>query len=737
MSKPPFHAADTEIGQAQPAKMGAFLGVFTPTILTILGVIMFLRTGWVVGNVGLTGTFLVVIIANSITLITCLSMSALATNMRVGVGGAYYLISRSVGLEAGGAIGIPLYLSQTLSVTLYAYGLAESLRVFFPDIGGVLLRVLAVLIVIGVSMVASRSASFTLKAQIPIMVLIFLALGCLFLGVDWGNPKADVGWSNPDVGLWQVFAVFFPAVTGLLAGVSLSGDLKDPGKAIPAGALAAVVLGFAIYLIIPLALYYGAPADVLQSDELVWTQLAVGGFWFIVPGMWGAILSSAFGSILGAPRTLQALAKDGLAPEAFAKNDPKTGEPVVGLAVSGLLAVIAAVVLPGLNMVAEWVTVFFLTTYGALNLVACLEGMVGDPSFRPRIRVHWVWSGIGAISCLLTMFLVNEVACVVAVLLEGIIFWVISRRTLKATWGDARSGILLTGARFAILRLRYARVEPRNWRPHILVFAEDLEKELPMARLATQFGQHRGIVTVISLLFGDLENHGDLKQRALKNQRLLDKRMLAGFCEVIAVPDLHSGVLAVSQANGFAGLDSNTVLLGWPTQEEDSLPRMLGVVRRLDALAKCSLIYRHKEIKNAAKRRKIVVWWKGREHNGDLMLLLAHLLKGNKGWADSEIVLKSVASDQESAARRHLEFEQLLPEIRIDAGVHVVVHEGSENVGDVIARHSQDASLVFMGMAAPASGEEVAMARRMQALAEDLPSTVFVRNSGPFRGRLV
>jgi amino acid transporter len=452
----------TDSTQENDPKLGVFLGVFTPTVLTILGVIMFLRVGWVVGTVGLVGTLLIVVIANGITFITTLSMSSLATNMRVGVGGAYYLISRSIGLEAGGAIGIPLYLSQTLSVTLYAYGLAESLRIVWPGAEAYTMPI-AVVIIVGVTLFAAKSTELTLKAQVPILVVIVASLAALFFGADWGGSQADLVRTSPE-GFWTVFAVFFPAVTGMLAGVSLSGDLKDPGRAIPLGALAAVVLGFVVYLAIPVALYHSVSAEVLRSDKLIWTSVAVGGSWLVIPGMWGAILSSAFGSILGAPRTLQALAKDGLAPEAFGKNDPQTGEPLLGLRVSGALAVVAAICLPGLNLVAEWVTVFFLTTYGALNLVACLEGLVGDPSFRPRIRVNWGWSALGAAGCVIAMLLINPYAGVVAVVLEVVIFWVISRNRLTATWGDARSGILLSGARFVLLRLRDARVDSRNCR---------------------------------------------------------------------------------------------------------------------------------------------------------------------------------------------------------------------------------------------------------------------------------
>lgn len=726
----------SEVQPRNAPKLGTFLGVFTPTILTILGVIMFLRVGWVVGSLGLIGTLVVVFIANGITLLTCLSMSALATNMRVGVGGAYYLISRSIGLEAGGAIGIPLYLSQTLSLTLYAYGLAESLKIVWPGAED-WLRPIAVLIIIGVTLFAAKSTELTLKAQVPILVLILAAVGALFFGAEWGAGRADVWRSDATVGFWQVFAVFFPAVTGVLAGVSLSGDLKDPGKAIPTGALAAVCLGFVIYMIIPVALYHSVSAEALRSNELIWTEVASGGAWLVIPGMWGAIMSSAFGSILGAPRTLQALAKDGLAPEVFAKNDEKTGEPLFGLRISGVLALIAAIFLPGLNLVAEWVTVFFLTTYGALNLVACLEALVGDPSFRPRVRIHWVWSGVGAGGCLLAMFLINPTACFVAVLVEVTIFWVISRRTLEATWGDARSGILLSAARFVLLRLRDARFDPRNWRPHILVFAGKVQEELPMIRLATRFGQHRGIVTVMSLVIDEIQDHGDTTAITRRNQHVLDSRQMTGFCETIVVPDLRAGVLTVAQANGFAGLDSNTMLFGWP-EDPGALPKLLAVTHILDQLHKCTMVYRHRDdVATQVGALQIVVWWKGKEHNGDLMLLLAHLLRGNKGWADSQIILKSVAHSVAEAEERRTEFEALLPEIRINASVEVIVASEDESVRALIQRHSQGAALVFLGLSHPVPGKEAEVAAELHKMVEGLPSTLFVRNSGPFRGRLV
>lgn len=719
-------------------KLGTFLGVYTPTVLTILGLMLYLRIGWVVGNAGILGAIGIVVLANAITLATALSMSAIATNMRVGVGGAYYLISRTLGLEFGGAVGIPLYLSQTLSITLYAYGLGESMAVIGLPTWAI--QVVAVATVVGVTLIAARSTEFTLKAQLPVMVLIVISLIALFSGIDWSTPRADaVGtYADPEVtGFWDVFAVFFPAVTGVLAGVSLSGDLRDPRRAIPAGVLAAVATGFVVYLIVPIGLAFTADSATLAGDKLIWTRVAFAGPWLVMGGLWGAILSSAFGSILGAPRTLQALAFDGLAPKVLGRNDDKTGEPVLGLRISGGIALAAAILLPNLNAVAEWVTVFFLTTYGALNLVACVEALVGDPGFRPRIRVHWIVSALGAVGCFLAMFLINPYACLVAIAVEAVIFYVLSRRSLQSTWGDVRTGLWLSAARWVLMQLRLSRVDPRNWRPHLLVFTSRLAPSLRMVKLADQIGQHRGIVTVMELIPGEFPEPGVLQRRIAENQRVLTQAGLSAFCEVAAVPTFDGGVVSTAQANGFAGLQSNTCMFGYSGEGAEGLAKLFRLVRILDNIEKSVIVHRPGPAVERDGTPTIVVWWKGREHNGDLMLLLAHLLRAGREWRTASIVLKSVVATVAEADERRSEFSELLPDIRIDAEVEVIVHDDDTSVADVIRTGSAGADLVFLGMAVPEEGAEPAYAESIVTLVEGLPEVLLVHNAGPFRGRLV
>ena len=403
-------------GRGNQRKLGAFLGVFTPSILTILGVILYLRTGWMVGNVGLLQALLIVVIAHAVTLASALSISAVATNMRVGKGGAYYIISRSLGIEVGAAIGIPLYLAMTFSVALNAFGLAESVGYIWPDAPQ---RPIAALTILAGALLAARGAGVALRLQLPILAAIAVSLVVLVVGAS-GSANDSItflGGTPGGEGFWVVFAVFFPAVTGIMAGVSLSGDLEKPSRAIPVGTITAVLTGFVIYLVVPIILAASATSEELVSNNLIWFDIAGSLAPLILIGLWGAIFASAAGSILAAPRTLEAMVDDRVLPTGLRRRFRYIDGPGLPLLVSVALALVA-VVLGDLDTIAPLLTMFFLTTYGTVNLVAGLEQLSGDPSYRPTLKVPWWVSIAAAIACFYVMFLINPLALVIAVTFE-------------------------------------------------------------------------------------------------------------------------------------------------------------------------------------------------------------------------------------------------------------------------------------------------------------------------------
>lgn len=715
-------------------KLGTVIGVFTPTILTILGVIMYLRFGWVLGQVGLLKTLVIVCLANSITLVTSLCLSAIATNTRVGVGGAYFIISRSLGLDIGGAIGVPLFLSQALSVTLYSFGLAESLRIVWPDISVPGASFVITLIVGGL---AIRGAGFALKTQLPILVLIFLSIVALALGAfSTGTPVGAV-IIPAEYGFWPVFAVFFPAVTGIMAGLSLSGDLRDPQRSIPRGTIAATLTGFAVYLIVPVILTFGAPMEQLRQDSLVWTRIAAGGSWLILPGLWGAIFSSAVGSMLGAPRTLQALAFDRLAPRLFRVSKTQK-EPVYGILLTLSLA-LAAIFLGDLNTVAEVVTMFFLTVYGTVNLVAALESLSGNPSWRPKLKVPWWLSLLGALACFAVMILINLPASILALSIELAIWLWIKRRGRRGKWGSLWRDIYESIICWALFQLEKHPMTARNWRPHILVFSGNIESRLNLIRFADWFCEGRGLVTVCELRKGNLLSLDfDIAQRGREITDFLDREGIAAFGELDVVQNIERGMVSVAQSNGIAGISSNTIIMGWP-DDRKRLMTMLNVGRSLQRLNKSLLIghISRMQVAREGERREIHIWWGGLQRNGDLILMLAYLLTRNPQWRNAKIRLMSVASNPLMKEQTERLLERLVAEIRIEVELNVMSRESDLSIMDMIHRESVAADLVLLGLDIPVEQEVEAYAQRLGNLVDGLNNFFLVKNNSLFIGELI
>jgi len=722
-------------GRRDNERLGTFIGVFTPSILTILGVILYLRTGWMVGNVGLVPALAIVAIANAVTLVTAFSVSAVATNMRVGPGGAYYIISRSLGIEWGVAIGIPLFLAMTFSVTLYSFGLAESIAEVWPAAPQ---RPIAALTVLAVTVLAARGAGVALKLQLPILLGIGLSLIALLIGATSQSAEAIPLWSGiaDPVPFWGVFAVFFPAVTGFMAGVSLSGDLKKPARSIPLGSVAAVLTGFVVYLVIPVALALAASSDQLASNNLIWFDIAGPLAFLIFWGIWGAIFSSAVGSVLGAPRTLEAMVDDHILPKALGRSFGPIRGPGIPLLFTAALALVG-VALGDLQAIAPLLTMFFLTTYGTVNLVAGIEKLSGDPSYRPTLRVPWWLSLAGAAGCFFVMFLINPLALLIAVALESAVYMYIRRRQMKAPWGDLRRGALLSLIRSSVIQLRRLPDNPRNWRPNIMVFAGEAGKRPDLVRFAEWLGQDRGILTVSELRVGKLEDYAArLAEETAHLNDWLEEIGVTAFGEIDVVEDFEDGAVTAAQANGIAGIESNTVVFGWSDKPERQAS-VLRVVERLALLQKSVVICRIVPRDWNPGHRTIHVWWGGLQHNGDMLVLFAHLISLNPVWRDAEIVIFNIATSDMTAGPNRRLLERITSASRIPARTEVIVKPPDRTVQEVIWEHSAEADVVLLGLRESDDDEVEAYAARVATLLEGLPSVLLVRNAGAFRGQLL
>jgi solute carrier family 12 sodium/potassium/chloride transporter 2 len=728
-SSPP--ETSTILTKPNASGLGTFAGVFTPSILTILGVIMYLRFGWVVGHMGLWKTLLIVTLSTSITFVTGLSISAIATDQVVRAGGAYYMISRSLGIETGGAVGLPLYFAQAFSVALYTIGFAESLVQIFPQINQ---TIVALITTTAVTVLALKSAEIAIKAQYVIMAAIILSLICLVFGHPVTPTILPIPETPGSVDFWTVLAVFFPAVTGIMAGVNMSGDLKNPTKSIPIGTLAAVGTGYLIYMLIPIFLVGRADAATLVAEPLVMQRMALWGP-AILLGVWGATLSSAIGSILGAPRILQALARDGILPRKLRwlgiGNGPND-EPRLGTLFT-LGVALAVVGMGDLNVIAPVLTMFFLTTYMVLNVAAGIEGFLQSPSFRPTFRVPWFISLLGALGCIAIMFLINAMATVVAALVVlGVYLW-LERQELRTTWGDVRQGIWLSLVRTGLFNITH-NLDPKNWRPHLLVLSGAPQKRWHLIEMALALTHNRGLITVASVLPPGSRNLAQQETMGSTLRDYLERRGIQAFVKLITAEDPFTGAEHLLEAYGIGPLVPNSILLG-DTENPDLAIRQ----RYCNIIAKCHqakrnvIIFRYSpesfpplDRPQRPGLRRIDVWWGGLQDNGGLMLILAYLLRTSFQWRTAEIYLKLVVPNNNAAHAAEANLTQLTETLRIGAKSKVIVAE-DRPFHHILKESSASADLIFMGLASPHEQESYAdYYFDLQKRTENLPPTIFV-----------
>ncbi|WP_339923448.1 Na-K-Cl cotransporter [uncultured Cyclobacterium sp.] len=712
------------LNKSSSTKLGTFGGVFTPSLLTILGVIMYLRFGWVVGNVGLIGTLLIVTLSTAITFLTSLSISAIATNAPVKGGGAYYLISRSLGAEIGGAVGIPLYLAQAFSVSLYVIGFSESIVAIFPALD---IKWVGIITTLFLGALALFSTTATIKSQFFIMGLIAISLLSLALGSPLEDSQIEL-WGVPaaqSVDFWQVFAIFFPAVTGIMAGVNMSGDLKDPAKSIPKGTFMAIGVGYVIYMILPIILASRADASTLIENPLIMQQIAIWGG-AIVLGIWGATLSSATGSLLGAPRVLQALANDKILPKwasIFSRVDGKEKIPRAATLFTIVLTLVT-VYFGNLNLIAPVLTMFFLTTYAVLNITAATERLLGSASFRPKFKVHWIFSLLGAIGCAGVMLLINALATFMAFLVIAIIFVWLKRRKIEATWGGLGRGVFSSIIRYALFKLE-KESNAKSWRPNILVLSGSLGKRWRLIELADDITNGNALFTVTTIVSENNVPQEKVKDFENRISDYLGNKNVQALVKVVRASDPFTGATHMVNSYGLGQLVPNTILLG-DTRENRNLLPYSEMIRHFFKSRKNLIIVQDEGNVGFKKKEVIDIWWGGLKKNGSLMIILAYLLKNSREWQQASVNVKMVVPNKEAYSGAKDNLDRIFESMRTGFDYQILVADGRV-FWDIMAEESKNSDLIMMGLAVPE--EEGAFEDYYVTLKErtkSLPTKVFV-----------
>ncbi len=697
------------------AKFGS-MPVFMTAISTILGAILFLRFGWAVGNVGFVGVIAIVLVGHLITIPTAFAVAEIATNQKVQGGGAYYIISRSFGLNIGGAIGIALYLSQAISVAFYIIAFGEAFDAVMPylpiQIEPVLFKRIVTLVMMALLsvIVLLRGANIGMNVLYVVVGVLMLSIVMFFLGnpIEEGMAYSFTDTAEHSESFFYVFTIIFPAFTGIAAGLGLSGDLKDPKKSIPQGTLWATLIGMLVYIGIAYKLTISATPEELAGDQLIMQRIAIWGP--IIPiGLGAATLSSAIGSILVAPRTLQAIGFDKILPypkmnKWFAKGRAKDNDPLNGTIITIIIAFFF-VIIGDVNFVAQIISMFFMVTYGAICLISFLEHFAADPSYRPTFKHNkWYYSLAGSLLSFWLMFKMNLSYAIIAILTMGIIYWIISKyRPEKRGLEKLFKGVVFQLSRQIQIFVQQANKEEQeyNWRPFAVCVSPDSFDRQSAFDLLGWISNKYGFGTYIHYIEGFL-NPQTFHQSRQTLDRLIHRAKGSKtrvYIDTIISPSYTSAIAQVIQLSGISGKGSNLILFEFPKDKPESLKDALDNYKLLDA-CKLDVCFLNTSIKGFGYKKEIHVWIGGHDfYNANLMILLAYIIIGHPDWHKGFIKIYSLVQAGELAEQRKKWVENIKTwRLPISPNnIEMVTFNKGDHKESIIKDKSHDADLTVVG----------------------------------------
>uniref|UniRef100_A0A8C9UJ86 Solute carrier family 12 member 7 n=1 Tax=Spermophilus dauricus TaxID=99837 RepID=A0A8C9UJ86_SPEDA len=794
---------DSRRREAKAPRMGTFIGVYLPCLQNILGVILFLRLTWIVGVAGVLESFLIVSLCCTCTMLTAISMSAIATNGVVPAGGSYYMISRSLGPEFGGAVGLCFYLGTTFAGAMYILGTIEIFLTYISPsaaifqatetggeaaallnnmrvYGSCTLALMAMVVFVGVKYVNKLALVFlacvvlsilaiyagVIKTafdppDIPVCLLgnrtlakrtfeacakthvasngtVTTALWSLFCNISspsascdeyfvqnnvteiqgipgvasgvlldnlWstysdkgafvekeGVPSVPVSEESRASGLPYVLTDIMTYWDCIMAGSNRSGDLKDAQKSIPTGTILAIVTTSFIYLSC-IVLFGACIEGVVLRDKfgealqgnLVIGMLAWPSPWVIVIGSFFSTCGAGLQSLTGAPRLLQAIARDGIVPflQVFG-HGKANGEPTWALLLTTLICEMG-ILIASLDSVAPILSMFFLMCYMFVNLACAVQTLLRTPNWRPRFKYyHWTLSFLGMSLCLALMFICSWYYALFAMLIAGCIYKYIEYRGAEKEWGDGIRGLSLNAARYALLRLEHGPPHTKNWRPQVLVMlnldAQRCVKHPRLLSFASQLKAGKGLTIVGSVLEGTyLDQHLEAQQAEENIRFLMGLEKTKGFCQLVVSSNLRDGMSHLIQSAGLGGMKHNTVLMAWPgswKQEDNpfSWKNFVDTVRDTTAAQQALLVAKNIDLFPQNQERfsegSIDVWWI--VHDGGMLMLLPFLLRQHKVWRKCRMRIFTVAQVDDNSIQMKKDLQVFLYHLRISAEVEVV-----------------------------------------------------------------
>ena len=718
-------------------KYGAFAGVFTPSLLTILGVIMYMRLGWVVGEAGLIYTIGIILFAHVISITTGLSISSIATDKKIKTGGIYYMLSRSLGLPMGGAIGIALFIGTALSISLYIIGFAENfLSIEFiqnftglgQDINS--FRIIGTITIIALSIIAFISTSLAMRMQFYILIAIGISLISIFVGFfihGEYHPETINLFGSGDTNLELVFAIFFPAVTGFTAGVAMSGDLRNPKGDIPKGTILSILVGLIIYIILAIAIALYIDPKYLLNDYNILSKIA----WFaplVIAGIWGATLSSALGGILGGPRILQAISLDKIAPKIFGKGYGETNEPRNALLL--IFAIAEGGILIGeLDVIAKIVSMFYLASYGFINLAYVLEKWAST-DFRPSFKIHISLGIIGFLASFAIMFKLDTSSMFASLLIMGSIYLLLKRKQIKSEYGDVWQSVWTSVMRRALQKMSEKEIEERNWKPNIILFSGQTDRRPHLLEFGKCLVGKHGMLSNFDLV----ENTELDVLFSKQNQAINTEENIPGvFTRRQSCKDIYDGIEMIARTYGFSGVEPNTILIGLG-ERRDKAERFVKLINTLYNLDYNLLLMDYDKARGFGEKKQIDIWAKDAENYGNFALIISKFLTNHKIWENAKIRFLVVNNSNANAASIKKIAEKHLDKLRIDAEIIVVNNEiEKKSFYEIITTESYHSDLVFVGIPEIEKGKEKEYIEKTSKLFNDIGTVILVKASTVFK----
>lgn len=678
-----------------------FSAVFLPTFLTLISMGFFLRMGWIVALAGPLKTVAIISLATLICLITALSISSTLSNIKMEGGGMYFLLSRTFGPEIGSAICLPLFLAQALSGAFFIMGFAEVLKLLFPIIP---IKEVTLCLLVAIGALTLLSSKIILKTEVFIFGLLCFTILCFCFGPSL--PLDTTPTPLPSIPFWALFATFFPIVTGIEGSLSFINKLKNPSKSIPIGLLSGIGCALCIYLGISYLLYKKAPNSLL-IDPLVMKHLSITPI-IVVIGILTSALSGALGSIISAANSLQAFAEDRIIPKILGKTHLSL---LISLSVAFL-----GISFGSINAIAPILSTFFLISYGTFNAATAMESLIENPSWRPTLKLNWIFSLLGSILCFIVMLMVNPGVSLVSTLCIVFLYLLMKKRHLHSAWEDMRYSILLFLSRYAIYGLNSMKPSPKTWRPNLLVFLGDPLINAHLAQLTSSMTHKKGFLIISSIVSpeGTLNTENILDIEETKLSFFLEKIQVPALIKTKEDPDLLNGMKSLIEDIGLGDLSPNTIVLG-ASEQKEKIPFFAQIIQFAHKAKKNILIVRENGLterlqmkeKNHQKK-SIDVWWGGRsKSNSELMLILGYMLQTSQTWKGSILTLKTVVNIEQDTPIMQRNLNSFLINSRLQLNTDIAVHKEGDIFSNTMKTHSSASDLIFLGMKPPENSESL------------------------------